>query len=110
MRITESPCIVRRRFTLFVPLLLVLLTTACLDGPNFTRGPDEVLFDRGNEALSRERFDIAGLELVTLVNTYPQSNFAGRATTMLENDPRLSCIATNNMNFGVGSTCNDGNH
>src|SRR5262249_37138231 len=38
--------------------------------------PDQVLFDRAKEAMRRKRFDIANLELQTLLNTYPSSKFA----------------------------------
>ena len=51
--------------------------------------PDQVLFDRAKEAMRQKRFDIANLELQTLLNTYPSSKFAGKAKALL-NDPQIA--------------------
>ena len=51
--------------------------------------PDQVLFDRAKEAMRQKRFDIANLDLQTLLNTYPNSKFAVKAKALL-NDPEIA--------------------
>jgi len=66
--------------------------TACLKWPNAevsSKQPDRVLFDRGMSAVTRGRFDVANLTLQTLVNTYPDSEYATKAKLVLE-DPRIA--------------------
>lgn len=41
--------------------------------------PDKELFDRAEKALKKGKFDIARLDLQTLLNTYPDSEYAMRA-------------------------------
>jgi len=52
-------------------------------------GPDEVLFDRGMNALHRSRFDAARLILETVIDTYPDSPYASKAQGVLR-DPRIA--------------------
>jgi len=46
---------------------------------------DRVLLEKGVAAFEHQRFDVANLTLQTLVNTYPYSNYATAAKTLLEN-------------------------
>src|SRR5215467_2051864 len=66
------------------------LTTACtnkkVDNPLAkvdSKQPDKVLFDRGMDAMKHNRFDMARLEMQTLINTYPDSEFIARAKLSL---------------------------
>lgn len=51
--------------------------------------PDKVLFDRAKDALQRKQFDVANLDLQTLVNTYPTSDYVPEAKSLLQ-DPRIA--------------------
>src|SRR5947209_5701549 len=66
------------------------ITTACtnkkVDNPLAkvdSKQPDTVLFDRGMDAMKHNRFDMARLEMQTLINTYPDSEFIARAKLAL---------------------------
>ena len=66
------------------------LTTACtnkkVNNPLAkvdSKQPDKVLFDRGMDAMKHNRFDIARLDMQTLINTYPDSEFVARAKLSL---------------------------
>ena len=66
------------------------ITTACtnkkVDNPLAkvdSKQPDKVLFDRGMDAMKHNRFDMARLEMQTLINTYPDSEFIARAKLAL---------------------------
>lgn len=66
------------------------LTTACtnkkVNNPLAkvdSKQPDKVLFDRGMDAMKHNRFDIARLDMQTLINTYPDSEFIARAKLSL---------------------------
>jgi outer membrane protein assembly factor BamD len=69
---------------------MLALTTACtnkkVDNPLAkvdSKQPDKVLFDRGMDAMKHNRFDMARLEMQTLINTYPDSEFTARAKLAL---------------------------
>ncbi len=51
--------------------------------------PDQVLFERGMSAVDEGRFDVAKIILRTLVNTYPDSEYASNADVLLQ-DPRIA--------------------
>src|SRR5262249_794142 len=87
---------------LFAALCLSLSASSCLNGSNFTRQPDQILFDRATEALEEGRIDVAEVEFVTLINTYPTSEYASEAASILEDDPRLSCDGRHDTYFFVG--------
>jgi outer membrane protein assembly factor BamD len=73
-------------------VVAILCTTACFNhSPRQveSKGPDRVLFDRATKAMQEKRFTVANLTLQTLVNTYPDSQYADRATLMLQ-DPRIA--------------------
>src|SRR5277367_5631728 len=44
-----------------------------------SRQPDKELFDKAMTALKKGRFDVARLDLQTLLNTYPNSEYQMRA-------------------------------
>ncbi len=44
-----------------------------------SKQPDKVLFDRAMDALKHNRYDVARLQLQTLINTYPDSEYIARA-------------------------------
>ena len=78
----------RRTWPITISVLVLTLGLAsCLKGPNFTPKPDSVLFNRGNTALERSQFDVAALDFQTLINTYPDSEYAAMAKQILHNDP-----------------------
>jgi len=69
---------------------MLALTTACTNkkvsnplAKVDSKQPDKVLFDRGMDALKHNRYDMARLEMQTLINTYPDSEFIARAKLAL---------------------------
>src|SRR5246127_2629127 len=44
-----------------------------------SKQPDKVLFDRGMDSMKHNHYDIARLDMQTLINTYPDSEFIARA-------------------------------
>src|SRR5207302_4514999 len=69
---------------------MLALTTACtnkkVNNPLAkvdSKQPDKVLFDRGMDALKHNRYDMARLDMQTLINTYPDSEFIARAKLAL---------------------------
>src|ERR1700752_3975847 len=66
------------------------LTTACpnkkISNPLAkvdSKQPDKVLFDRGMDSMKHNHYDIARLDMQTLINTYPDSEFIARAKLAL---------------------------
>jgi outer membrane protein assembly factor BamD len=66
------------------------LTTACtnkkVNNPLAkvdSKQPDKVLFDRGMDAMKHNHFDVSRLDMQTLINTYPDSEFIARAKLAL---------------------------
>jgi outer membrane protein assembly factor BamD len=62
------------------------LTTACTNkrvsnplAKVDSKQPDKVLFDRGMDSMKHNHFDVARLDMQTLINTYPDSEFIARA-------------------------------
>lgn len=98
-----------------VSLTVALLggLTSCLNWPDAgvsTRKPDKVLFDRAMSAAQRHHYDVANITLQTLVNTYPDSEYAKRAERLLE-DPRIApCGGSGPIVFPSNSslTCRPG--
>jgi len=75
-----------------VLVLLVLCTMGCTR--HTARGispqqPDQVLFDKATSAIEQQRFSVANLTLQTLLNTYPDSQYADRAKLLLR-EPQIS--------------------
>jgi outer membrane protein assembly factor BamD len=48
-----------------------------------SKQPDKILFDRGMDAMKHNRFEVARLDMQTLINTYPDSEFIARAKLAL---------------------------
>ena len=53
------------------------------------RHPDQVLFERAMDAAEQKRFTVAHITLETLINTYPDSDYADKARSALQ-DPRIA--------------------
>jgi hypothetical protein len=73
-------------------LILLCTCTSCLhfqSQDSFTGAPDKVLFERGMSAGEDGKCDVARLTLETLVNTYPDSDYAARAEEVLK-DPSFA--------------------
>src|SRR5689334_3841918 len=76
-----------RRKSFVAGLSLVLaFTAACTNKKSVnpladigSKQPDKVLFDKAMDAMRHNRFDVARLQLQTLINTYPDSEFIARA-------------------------------
>src|SRR5881392_3261614 len=78
------------RISVMALAAMLALTTACtnkkVNNPLAkvdSKQPDKVLFDRGMDAMKHNRFDIARLDMQTLINTYPDSEFIARAKLAL---------------------------
>jgi hypothetical protein len=71
---------------------LCVLMTACIQLPDAKVGSthhDKLLFERAMSAVEQGRFTVANLTLQTLINTYPDSEYASKAKQVLE-DPRIA--------------------
>ena len=87
--------------------------TACLRWPTdcvSSDKPDKVLFDRAISAVEHHHFDVANLTLQTLVNTYPDSEYAAKARRLLEDSRIAKCSVSGNTQFlssssSSSSTC-----
>jgi outer membrane protein assembly factor BamD (BamD/ComL family) len=55
------------------------------------RHPDQVLFERALDAAERKHFAAAKLTLETLINTYPDSEYAYKARLALRDHQIASC-------------------
>jgi hypothetical protein len=84
-------CMSARRTTTFLIALLLCGLTTCLKWPNAevsSKQPDRMLFEGATSAMEQDRFAVANLTLQTLVNTYPDSEYASKAKVVLH-DPRI---------------------
>jgi hypothetical protein len=71
---------------------LCVLMTACIKWPDAevsSTQHDKLLFERAMFAVEQHRFTVANLTLQTLINTYPDSEYASKAKQVLE-DPRIA--------------------
>ncbi len=76
-----------RRVLITIPIGLALLAgVGCGHHKNVnpieqvdSKQPDKVLYDRAMEALKKNKYDVARLNLQTLINTYPESEYIARA-------------------------------
>jgi hypothetical protein len=71
---------------------LCVLMTACIKWPDAevsSANHDKLLFERAMSAVEQHRFSVANLTLQTLLNTYPDSEYANKAKQVLE-DPRIA--------------------
>jgi len=77
------------RASWIVGLIAVSQLTACTSEQMRSTHPDKLLFDHAKEAMQYKRFDVANLDLQTLVNTYPTSEYEAQAKSLLQ-DPRIA--------------------
>ena len=70
--------------------VMLALTTACTNkkvsnplAKVDSKQPDKTLFDRGMDAMKHNRFDVARLDMQTLINAYPDSEYIARAKLAL---------------------------
>jgi predicted negative regulator of RcsB-dependent stress response len=83
----------RWRTTSAIALILCSLT-ACIKWPNnhvSSGQPDRALFERAMSAVEQERFEVAKVTLQTLVNTYPDSEYASKAKLVLQDRRIANC-------------------
>jgi outer membrane protein assembly factor BamD len=66
--------------------VLLTLSVACTNKKSVnplanvgSKQPDKVLFDKAMDAMRHNRFDVARMQLQTLITTYPDSEFIARA-------------------------------
>lgn len=78
------------RISVIALVATLALTTACTNkkvsnplAKVDSKQPDKILFDRGMDAMKHNHFDIARLDMQTLINTYPDSEFIARAKLAL---------------------------
>jgi len=78
------------RISIVALVATLAVTTACTNkkvsnplAKVDSKQPDKVLFDRGMDAMKHNHFDIARLDMQTLINTYPESEFIARAKLAL---------------------------
>src|SRR5260370_20643160 len=74
------------RISVTVLAATLALTTACTNkkvsnplAKVDSKQPDKVLFDRGMDSMKHNHYDIARLDMQTLVNTYPYSEYIARS-------------------------------
>lgn len=71
---------------------LCVLMTACIKWPDAEVSSvhrDKLLFERAMSAVEQDRFTVANITLQTLINTYPDSEYANKAKQVLQ-DPRIA--------------------
>jgi len=78
------------RISIVALIATLAVTTACTNkkvsnplAKVDSKQPDKVLFDRGMDAMKHNHFDVARLDMQTLINTYPESEFIARAKLAL---------------------------
>jgi outer membrane protein assembly factor BamD (BamD/ComL family) len=91
-----------KRLTQIACIAAILCSfSGCLQWNDFSsdsKQPEKVLFDQAMDAAENGKFDVAYLTLRTLVNTYPDSDYAVKAGEALK-DPRIaSCCKDAWMN------------
>ena len=108
MTIVQQRGLYRKGRAILLLVASLCALTSCLtwsSGDNVSsKEPDKVLFDRAISAAEHHRFDVANLTLQTLVNTYPDSEYAVRAERLLENPPIAQCGVSGDMKFLTGSS------
>jgi len=93
----------------FSVLAMSIGLVSCLKESDFTPKPDSSLFDRGSDALERGQFAVAAIDFHTLINTYPDSEYAAMAKRILDNDPHLDChTLTDIYIFTPSLLCDEG--
>jgi len=72
-------------------ICLLLCGLGCSPVGAVTDSPDEVLFERAMVAAEGKRFSVAHLVLETLIDTYPDSEYADKASLALRHSRIASC-------------------
>ena len=86
------PDLLQTKYTAGVICLFLCGLTACSTLTEIgTRHRDAELFERSMDAARQKRFSTARLALETLINTYPDSQYARRARVALEDPLIASC-------------------
>jgi len=73
---------------------LLCALTACIQWPGgevTSKDHPKLLYEKAVSAVEQGRFDVSNLTLQTLVNTYPDSEYASKARELLE----ISNLAVN---------------
>jgi outer membrane protein assembly factor BamD (BamD/ComL family) len=79
-----------QRIGLIAALLCGLTSCAAWPSAEVSSKPhDKVLFEKAMSAMRQKQFTVANLTLQTLVNTYPESNYARKARVVLQ-DPQIA--------------------
>ena len=89
---TECENMCMHRTSWIVGLIAGSILTACsgnLSVSMRSTQPDKALFNHAKDAIHQTRFDVANLDLQTRLNTYPTSEYAAEATSLLQ-DPRIA--------------------
>jgi outer membrane protein assembly factor BamD (BamD/ComL family) len=84
----------RKGTQILVLVIPLLCLPACSDQNEHelrSRNHDQILFERASIAVQQKQFSVANLNFQTLVNTYPQSEYAHRARQMLQDSPIARC-------------------
>ena len=81
----------RRRAIVAVSCVLLCGIGCSPVGTVAERHPDQVLFERALDAAERKHFAAAHLTLETLINTYPDSEYADKARLALRDPQIASC-------------------
>jgi outer membrane protein assembly factor BamD (BamD/ComL family) len=82
------------RSVIWFLVALLCLSPACSVWPNdnvSSEPRDKVLYEKAVAALERSRLDVANLTLQTLVNTYPDSEYASKAQVLLQDELVARC-------------------
>src|SRR5262249_1847378 len=86
----HSEVLMSLRILVFALAATLAVSTACTNkkvsnplAKVDSKQPDKVLFDRGMDAMKHNHFDIARLDMQTLINTYPESEYIARAKLAL---------------------------
>jgi outer membrane protein assembly factor BamD (BamD/ComL family) len=83
---------IMHRRSWIVGLIAASFGAACFNKPATeirSTHPDKILFDRAKDAMRQKHFDVTNLDLQTLLNTYPTSEYADKAKALLQ-DPRIA--------------------
>ena len=89
--------IMRRASDIVYVVAILSASVACLPWPNgevSSKEQDRVLFEHAISAIEQGRLDMADLTLQTLVNTYPDSNYAREATEILQDPQFANCVSS----------------
>jgi hypothetical protein len=84
----------RKQTGILILVIPILYLPACSDQHERklrSKSHDQILFERATIAVHQKQFSVANLTLQTLVNTYPESEYAHQAKQMLQNPQIAGC-------------------